>query len=132
MAELTVLQAKRYGIYSCHCSTTLREAARRITDEDISTLVVVDDDGYLLGVITRIDLVRARCEREDWGTLPVEDYMSHPVITVTPKDSLTYVAHLLLNKQIHRVVVVQGEKAKWRPVAVVSAADLVYHMVKEA
>ncbi len=132
MAELTVLQAKRYGIYSCQRRTTLMEAARRITDEDISTLVVVDDDGYLLGVITRIDLVRACCECEDWKTRPVEDYMSHPVITVAPKDNLTFVAHLLLNKQIHRVVVVQEEKGKWRPVAVVSAADLVYHMVKRS
>ncbi len=132
MKELTVLEAKRYGIYSCQRRTTLIEAARLITDEDISTLVVVDDEGYLLGVITRIDLVRACYEREDWRTLPVEDYMSHPVITAAPRDNLTYVARLLLNKQIHRVVVVQEEKGKWRPVSVVSAADLVYHMVKEA
>ncbi len=132
MPEITVIQAKRYGIYSCHCSTLLLEAARRIAEEDISTLVVVDDEGYLLGVITRIDLVRARYEREDWRTLPVERYMSRPVVTVSPRDTLSHVASLLLEKQIHRVVVVQGEKGKQRPLAVVAAADVVYHMIKES
>ncbi len=130
MTDITVLEAKRYGIYSCHVKSLLSDAAKRIADEDISTLVVVDDQGYLRGVITRIDLVRAFYEREDWKTQPVEKYMSQPVVTVSPRDRLSHVAELLLNKQIHRVVVVQEEKGKQRPVAVIAAADLIYHMVR--
>jgi hypothetical protein len=35
-----------------------------------------------------------------------------------------------LDQQIHRVVAVREEGGKKRPISVVSAADIVYHMVK--
>ena len=132
MQDLTVLQAKRYGVFSCHTRTTLLDAAQRMSDEDISALVVTDSDGYLVGIITRTDLVRAHQARADWASQTVEAYTSRPVVTVTPQHKLTQVAELLIEKQIHRVVVVQEENGRQRPVGVVSSADLVYHMAKES
>ena len=131
MPDLTVLQAKRYGIFSCHHRTTLLDAARRMADEDISALVVTDSEGYLAGIVTRTDLVRVRQTRADWASQTVEAHMSQPVVTVTPQHKLSQVAKLLVEKQIHRVVVVQEENGRQRPVGVVSSADLVYHMAKE-
>jgi signal-transduction protein with cAMP-binding, CBS, and nucleotidyltransferase domain len=131
MRDLTVLQAKRYGTFSCHNHTKLLDAARRMAEEDISALVVTDDNGYLAGIITRTDLVRAHQARADWATQTVEACMSQPVVTVTPQHKLSHVAKLLIEKRIHRVVVVQDENGKQRPLGVVSSADLVYHMAKE-
>ena len=132
MQDLSVLQAKRYGTFSCHNHATLLDAARRMADEDISALVVTDGEGCLAGIITRTDLVRAHQARADWAIQTVGDYMSRPVVTVTPQHKLSQVAELLIEKQIHRVVVVQEESGKQRPVGVVSSADLVYHMAKES
>jgi CBS domain-containing protein len=53
------------------------------------------------------------------------------VIAVTPEDLLGTVAKLLLDHHIHRVVVVREENGKQKPMAVVSATDLIYHMMKE-
>ncbi len=128
--DQTVLQAKRFGIFSCSQDETLQEAARRMVEEDISALVVVDKEGYLVGIITRIDLLRALTKLEDWEKLLVKDYMNNEVVTVTPQTQLTRVAELLVDKQIHRVVVAREENGKKKPVSVVSAADLVYHMIK--
>jgi CBS domain-containing protein len=128
--DQTVLQAKRFGIFSCSQEDTLYEAAGRMVEEDISALVVVDKEGYLAGIITRIDLLRALTELEDWEKRPVKDYMNPEVITVTPQTQLTLVAELLVDKQIHRVVVARDEEGKKKPISVVSAADLVYHMIK--
>ena len=63
MQDLTVLQAKRYGTFSCHSRTTLLGAARRMANEDISALVVTDDDGYLAGYLFDQDntYVRRHC-----------------------------------------------------------------------
>ena len=132
MQDITVLQAKRYGISSCHNRTTLLDAARRMADEDISALVVTDDNGDLAGIITRTNLLRAHHAHADWAGQTVAAYMSQPVVTVTPQHKLSQVAELLIEKQIHRVVVVQEENGKQRPVGVVSSADLVYHMAKES
>lgn len=126
----TVLEAKRYGIYSCYRNTPLLEASRKLVSEDISSLVVLDEQGYLTGIITRTDLVRAYLENEDWENLPVEDYMSEDVITVYPKATLLEVANLLQQKHIHRVVVIREEDGNPRAISVISDTDILYHMVK--
>lgn len=102
-----------------------------MVSEDISGLVVQDSQGYLSGVITRVDLLRALVNREDWTIQPVEDYMSRDVVTVQPSDRLEHVAHLLLDKSIHRVVIVQKDHDHLRPVGVISDGDLLYHMIRD-
>jgi signal-transduction protein with cAMP-binding, CBS, and nucleotidyltransferase domain len=130
----TVLQAKRYGVYTCPPTCTLLEAARKMVTDDISALIVVNKDGSLAGVISRTDVLRAHLALEPWEKAPVRDYMSTQVVTVTPDDLLRDVAQHLIDRHIHRVVVVKPDPdtAQPRPVAVVSAADLVYHLVKDA
>jgi CBS domain-containing protein len=127
----TVLEAKRYGIYGCRPDATLLQAARRMVEEDVSALVVVDDDGCLAGVISRTDMLRAHLERADWANQAVASHMSRDVVSVTGEDDLRSVARLLLEKHIHRVVVVRDDGGRRRPVAVISDADLVYHMLRD-
>ena len=62
MKTRTVLEAKRLGIVSCKGSDPLEKIAARIADDDISALVVTDDQGYLSGIISRSDLLRAYVE----------------------------------------------------------------------
>jgi CBS domain-containing protein len=126
--DITVLQAKRFGIICCQSQDLLGEAARTMVEEDISGLVVTDEQGFLEGVITRADLLRAYRTEEQWAAQPVEKFMSRDVVTVHPQDRLDTVARLLLDRQIHRVVIVQKEGDHLRPIGVISDSDLVYHM----
>lgn len=130
MDNLTVLQAKRYGIYSCSSDSTLVYAAQLMVQEDVSGLVVVDQDEYLAGIITRTDLLRAFQATPAWRNLKVSDYMNTQVVTVTPHDHLEHVASLLIAHQIHRVVIVEVEGGKKRPIGVISDADIVFHMTR--
>jgi len=127
----TVLDAKRIGVLSCPIGTTLGDAARCMVREDISTLVVTDSDGCLAGIITRTDLLRALLTAQNWEARSVEEFMNPEVITVDPQTKLDQVAQIMLEKHIHRVVVIRDEDGKKSPISVVSSADLVYHMVKE-
>ena len=127
----TVLEAKRFGCHTCFPDTPLVEAVTKMVDHDISCLVVTDSDGYLTGIITRNDVLRGYLASDEWQRLPVGDYMTRDVIAVAPEDLLRDVANLLLDHHIHRVVVVREESGKSKPVAVVSATDLIYHMMKE-
>ena len=129
--DQTVLEAKRIGVLSCKIGTRLGECARCMVSEDVSALVVVDNDGCLAGIISRTDLLRAMLASSEWDTHNIEDYMAADVVTVDPETRLSQVAELLLQKHIHRVVVVREEDGKRSPISVVSAGDLVYHMVKE-
>jgi CBS domain-containing protein len=127
----TVIEAKRFGCYHCYADTPMVDAVRRLVTEDISCLVVVDHDGYLAGVITRADVLRCYLEHDTWEPQPVGDYMTREVVTISPDEQLRRVADLLQEKHIHRVVVVQDEQGKQKPVAVVSDSDLVYHLMKD-
>lgn len=127
----TVLQAKRYGTSTCTSHAPLSVVARRMDEDDISSVVVVDDSGYLTGILTRTDLLRAIVEGENWATRTVEEYMSEQVVTVQPTTLIMDVARLLLEHHIHRAVVVEEQDGGLRPLAVVSASDLVYHMVRD-
>ena len=129
--DQTALDAKRIGVLSCPIGTTLGDAAKFMVREDISTLVVTDADGCLAGIITRTDLLRAFLTVENWEKRLIEEFMNPDVITVSPQTKLEQVARLMLEKRIHRVVVVRDDDGKDSPISVVSSADLVYHMVKD-
>jgi len=128
--DQTVLEAKRIGVFSCKIGTTLGDAARYMVSEDVSALVVTDEEGCLAGIITRTDLLRALLASSAWEVHTIDEYMIVDVVTVSPQTRLSQVAELLLQKHIHRVVVVRDDDGKRSPISVVSAGDLVYHMVK--
>jgi CBS domain-containing protein len=130
MENRTVLEAKRLGVFHCEETCKLGDAARLMVDEDISSLAVVDSEGHLRGIITRTDLLRALLIGAGWEDLLIGDYMVRNVITVPPTATLREVAEMMLERQIHRVVVVREEEGKLRPISVISAGDIVYHMVK--
>ena len=128
MKTRTVLEAKRLGIVGCSGSDTLEKIATRIADEDISALVVTDTQGYLSGIISRSDLLRAYVEAPDWRITPVEQFMTRDVVTISPDTLLSEAAVLLLGRHIHRLVVVRTEEEGLRPIAVLSDSDLVCEM----
>jgi CBS domain-containing protein len=76
--------------------------------------------------------VQACLQSEAWESSPVSDVMTREVVTVSPETTMYEVAQLLRDLQIHRVVVVREENGRSRPISVVSASDLIYHMVQDA
>ncbi len=131
MKDIPVLQAKRFGIYSCRLDDTLKHAADTMTSRNISCLVVVDEHAALKGIITRIDLVRAAYWETEWEEGRVQNYMNPNVVTVRLDDTLGRVMELLIDRHIHRVVAIREENGRMIPMGVLSAADVVYHMAQD-
>lgn len=128
MKTRTVLQAKRLGIVSCKEDDTLAVIVQRMADDDISALVVTNPEGFLEGIISRSDVLRAYAHSANWRADRVAQHMTRDVITVTPETRLIEAADLLVHKHIHRVVVVREEEHGKRPIAVISDSDLVCDM----
>ncbi len=127
----TVLEAKRIGVLHCGPQASLLQVAKLMVDKVVSAVVVVDADEDLVGIISRTDMLRARLERDDWARRPVAEHMSRDVVTVTTDTRLHEVTELLVEERIHRVVVVDQEEGRRRPLMVLSDTDLLYHMLKE-
>ncbi len=128
--DLPVLKAKRFGVYTCHERCTLKDCAKLLDSRNVSSLVVVGDEGQLRGIITRSDLVRACYQQLDWAAQKVDAWMNADVVTVELDATLLDVMQLLIDKHIHRVVAVRRENDIIIPMGILSDADIVYHMAQ--
>jgi CBS domain-containing protein len=130
MTEETVQAWMHRGVISCRPDTPVQEVARTMDSEDISALVVVDEEGALVGLISRTDLVNARFVQpylKHWRGMAAGHLMSRPVISVAPTATISEAARLLQEKHIHRLVVVEQEGGRVRPVGILSVTDLARH-----
>ena len=93
---------------------TVEDAARLLARHRISGLPVVNKDGGLVGLVTEYDLISKPGQA-------VADIMSRSVISVSPETDMEEVSHLLTNRRIRRVPVLQGD----RLVGIVSRSDLI-------
>jgi CBS domain-containing protein len=108
---------------------SLHEVADLLDRYDISGLPVVDENGALVGVISQMDLLRARAAEDLWNRWPrltARDLMSSPALTVTPRTSAFEAATRLEAHHIHRLVVVADDEVT--PVGLLSSTDLVRAM----
>lgn len=101
--------------------TPLIEVARRMRDENIGDVLVIEED-HLRGVVTDRDLVvRALAEGADISSKPVREVCSAEMVTVSPDDDVDRAIQLMRERAIRRLPVVEEED---RPVGVVSLGDL--------
>lgn len=98
----------------------LEEAVRLMVKHGIGGLPVLQD-GRLVGIITKSDIVRAYAEKLK-GRYRVEDYFDPNVPTVSPSHSVAYVAKLLFNTPCKRVLVVEGGKL----IGIIAPSDLAF------
>ena len=97
------------------------EASRRMRELDVGSLVVVDDNGSVVGVLTDRDIVvRALAEGRDPNTTTVRDISSRELTTLSPDDSVEQAVQLMRDKAVRRLPVLEGG----RPVGIVSIGDL--------
>ena len=92
MSDKTVQDWMHRGVITCHPETPVAQVAEIMDSKDISALVVVDEAGDALGVISRTDLVNARFIQpymKHWRGLNAEHLMSKPVISVAAGTTTT-------------------------------------------
>ncbi|KSW12145.1 hypothetical protein CF15_05110 [Pyrodictium occultum] len=99
----------------------LREAARLMLQHGIGGLPVVGEDGRLVGIITKTDVVRAYAERLR-GRGRAGDYMYSDAPRASPSHSLAYVVELLEGHPSRRVLVVDGG----RLVGIIAPSDIAF------
>ena len=101
-------------------TATVLEAARRMRDDDIGDVIVMDGD-RVGGIVTDRDLVvRGMAEGRDPASCTLRDVCSSDVVTLSPDDDVKRAIEIMRQKAIRRIPVVEGGRA----VGVVSIGDL--------
>lgn len=92
------------------------QSSIRMDTFQISSVIVVDNEGKLAGITTKSDLARMFSSLYG-GICKVTDYMSKKIITCRKSDSLTFALDMLNKNKISRLVVTNNDG---KPVGVIT------------
>ena len=110
--------------------TAIADVALILDTNNIGGVPVVDWSGYLVGIVSQMDLLRVRASESLWAQWPgleARHVMSNPVFTVTADTTIREAARLMQENAVHRLVVVDDDGES--PIGVLSAGDLVGALV---
>ena len=99
----------------------IREAARLMHDNRIGSVLVVDDEGKLIGIVTERDIVFACAEGWNADQHYVWEVMSENPITIKPKDTIGMALEKMGEAGVRHLPVVDDDN---KPVGVVAFRDI--------
>ena len=119
---------QRQNVCSLKKSDTALEGAKQLTGRHIAALVIVDDAGKLIGIVTERDMTQRLLAKEiDPKTTLLGDIMTKNPDTLAPDDSAADALELMQSRNYRHLPVTENGRC----VAVVSIRDL-YAAVKSA
>lgn len=128
--SLTVGEIMTEKLESINMLNTSQEAAVKMADKNVSSLVVLDDSGRALGILTERALARRVCTTDrSSNNITVGQIMSSPVIIVRPDYSLEEAADVMMEKKVRHLLVVGENK---EPVGIITATDLAAYIKETA
>jgi CBS domain-containing protein len=116
------------AILVCRDKTPLTSAARTMTQAGWRSVLVVNENGTPLGVVSGKDLLPFVKNGVD-EKLTVKDIM-HPAMTIDIHASLQEAANMMIQNHHHRLVVIDGEDPNAFPLGIISSFDIVAEMAK--
>ena len=125
MDDIFVARLMTTSLRTVSPDALVEEAAETMLDHGIGSVVVVDEDDYLEGILTNTDFVRIVAERKPKDRTPVSAYMTTDVVTAAAQDSVREVADSMLEHGFHHMPVVDDEEGV---IGIISTTDLAAYL----
>jgi CBS domain-containing protein len=122
----TVNDFMRKSLITIEESASVQEAANKMKDKNVSSLVVVDEISRPLGLITERDLVRKVCIHDvSTSKLIIKEIMSSPLITIDSYSSASEAADMMLRNNVRHLLVVDSKSSEGldKPIGIVTPLD---------
>jgi CBS domain-containing protein len=123
----TVGDFMRKNLITIEESASVQEAANKMKDKNVSSLVVIDEISRPLGLITERDLVRKVCTHDvSTSKLMNKEIMSSPLITIESKSSVSEAVDMMLKNNVRHILVVVDSKSSEgldKPIGIVTPLD---------
>jgi CBS domain-containing protein len=121
----TVSNFMRKKLVTIKESASVQKAANKMK-KNVSSLVVVDENGRPLGLITEWDLVRKICIRDIYTSKVInKDIMSSPLITVKSKSLSSEAVDIMLQNNVRHLLVIDNESSEDvnKPIGMITPLD---------
>jgi signal-transduction protein with cAMP-binding, CBS, and nucleotidyltransferase domain len=102
-----------------------KEAAKKMLDKNVSSLVVVDEEGRSIGIVTERDITRGVCIHD----VPSKEYKIHhlmtsPLSTIETNLSVEMAANLMIQNKVRHLIVKEADKT----VGIVTATNFIDYL----
>ena len=105
-----ILATKGMGVMTIAPDRPIREAIGLLVGHNIGALVVVNDNGRPIGILSERDIIRTAAVNEQVFDHSVADLMTHDVITGTPQDDIHSLAHTMTEHRFRHIPIVEEGK----------------------
>lgn len=123
-----LLEVKGSRVVSIPTETTVLESMSIFSTNRIGSLLVVDKDEQVLGIICARDVLMATLKHvEGIRTLTVDTIMTKNMIVAAENDDLDYVRAIMTEKRIRHIPVLKDNKL----IGLISMGDVVSAQVTE-
>ena len=117
----SILATKGPSVVTVRPDQSLREAVRSLAEHNIGALIVVDEAGQPIGIISERDIVREAARTETVLGQTVSRVMTKDLITASPQDDLETVLQTMTAKHFRHLPITDQE----RLIGVISIGDVV-------
>ena len=122
-----ILATKGAKVLTVHSSQTVKEVVTLLARHRIGALVVVDDAGRLVGIVSERDVIREAAQHDDILARPVGAVMTQSVVTGSPRDDVRSVLQTMTERRFrHLPILDRGEL-----IGVISIGDMVKAQLDE-
>ena len=105
-------------------SSSIQDAAKRMRDTNVSSLVVVDSEGKPRGIVTERDIIRKACVNDViTSKVTNKEIMSRKLITIAPDSSASTAVDIMLRNNIRHLLVVDKDNTE-KPIGMITPLDL--------
>ena len=101
---------------------------KRMFEKNVGSVLVINDEGKLIGIFTERDLLRVVAQGESLDK-PIGDYMTKSIIVANPDDPIPKVASIMIEKWIRHIPIVDKDG---KPIGIVSIRDVLRYLVSES
>lgn len=121
MDDIFVARIMSTDLHTVTPDTLVEDAAQLMLDNDIGSVIVVDDDGHLEGILTTTDFVNIVAQSHPKAETAVSRYMSTKLVTATAQQPIQEVADAMITYGIHHIPVVDDTEGV---IGIVTTTDL--------
>jgi CBS domain-containing protein len=121
MEDIFVARLMSSDLQAVGPDTLVEDAATQMQDNGVGSLVVVDEDNQLLGILTTTDFVDIVAKSKPKAQTTVERYMTTDVVTTDAQTSIVDTADLMIEHGIHHLPVIDDEEGV---IGMISTTDL--------
>ncbi|WP_224448175.1 CBS domain-containing protein [Haloprofundus salilacus] len=124
MDDIFAAQLMSSSLHTVTPDTLVETAAKTMMENGIGSVLVVDDENHLEGILTSTDFVRIVAERKPKDETPVSVYMSANPITMTAQTPIRDVADSMIEHGFHHLPVVDDDDL----IGIITTTDLAAYL----